>query len=81
MVQSSATLTEPIDGLVGEGYVAAVDLGGTKILAVVVSPEGIIVGRAKKKSTSRGSDAATVLDRIAECVRDAATEVASTQPR
>jgi glucokinase len=64
----------PLESLVGDGYVGAVDLGGTKILAVVVAPDGRIAGRAKKKSTSRGSDAAIVLDRIAECVREAASQ-------
>ena len=57
--------------LAGTGYVAGIDLGGTKILVAIVAPDGRIVARAKKKSISRGSDAAIVIDRIADCVRDA----------
>jgi glucokinase len=57
--------------LAGNGYVAGIDLGGTKILVAIVAPDGRIVARAKKKSTSRGSDAAVVIDRIADCVRSA----------
>src|SRR5438045_7160780 len=62
-----------IEALAGDGYVGAIDLGGTKILCAIVSPVGQIVARAKKKSTSRGSDPAAVIDRIADCLREAAT--------
>ncbi len=61
-----------IDSLVGEGFVAGVDLGGTKILAAIAGPEGRFVGRAKKKSGARGREPGPVIDRIAECVREAA---------
>lgn len=56
--------------LAGTGHVAAVDLGGTKILAAIVGPDGTIVSREKLET---GSDHAVgaVADRIAECVRGA----------
>src|SRR5690242_3862596 len=70
----AASAPEPaIDALAGEGYVGAIDLGGTKILCAIVSPVGQIVARAKKKSTTRGTDPTAVLDRIADCLREAAT--------
>jgi glucokinase len=59
--------------LAGDGYVAAVDLGGTKILAAIVTPSGEIVARTKR-STGKNHSPAAVLDRIADCVRRAATE-------
>ncbi|HEX2186557.1 MAG TPA: ROK family protein [Chloroflexota bacterium] len=57
--------------LAGEGYVGAIDLGGTKILAAIVGPDGKIVSRTKKVT---GSDhrPAVVIDRIATCLREAA---------
>jgi glucokinase len=63
--------TVPASPLAGEGYVGAVDLGGTKILAAIFDPEGKIVSRSKRPT---GSDhtPAVVLDRIASCVRRAA---------
>jgi glucokinase len=64
--------------LAGEGFVGAVDLGGTKILAAVVSPDGAIVARAKK-STGKSSAPETVIDRIAACVREA-LETAGVEP-
>jgi glucokinase len=57
--------------LAGDGYVAAVDLGGTKILAAIVAPTGEIISRAKK-STGKDQRPEVVLDRIADCVRRAA---------
>lgn len=57
--------------LAGEGYVGAVDLGGTKILAVLFGPDGRIVSRAKKP-TGKNHDPAVVIDRIAACVDEAA---------
>jgi glucokinase len=57
--------------LAGTGYVAGIDLGGTKILVAIVAPNGSIVTRAKKKSGRGGGDAGVVIDRIADCVRDA----------
>ena len=60
--------------LAGPGHVAGVDLGGTKILAAIVSPDGRIVARAKKSTgKKRDQSPATVIDRIAACVREAAT--------
>ncbi len=60
-------------GTIGDGYVAAVDLGGTKILAAVFGPDGQIAARAKK-STGKDHAPSTVIDRIAGCVRDAAAD-------
>lgn len=59
--------------LAGEGYVGGVDLGGTKILAVVVGPDGRELGRSKK-STGRNHEPGAVIDRIAKCMQDAAAE-------
>jgi glucokinase len=58
-------------GLGGSGHVASIDLGGTKILAAVFAPDGTIAGRAKK-STGKNRRYAAVVDRMAECVREAA---------
>jgi glucokinase len=57
--------------LAGDGYVGAVDLGGTKILAAVFAPDGTIAARAKK-ATGRDHSPAAVADRMASCVREAA---------
>lgn len=57
--------------LVGEGYVGAVDLGGTKILAAVFNPQGQIAGRAKRP-TGRDHAPAAIIDRIAQTLRQAA---------
>lgn len=60
------------EALVGDGYVGSVDLGGTKILASIVGPDGTVVARAKK-STGKHREAKVVIDRIADCVSEAAT--------
>ncbi len=57
--------------LAGDGYVGAIDLGGTKVLAAIVAPDGQIVSRAKK-STGKDARPGPVLDRLAETVRKAA---------
>ena len=54
-------------------YVIGVDLGGTKILAAVVSHSGKIISRAKKK-TGAGNDAVAIMDRIVKCCREAVKE-------
>src|SRR5438552_6459090 len=59
--------------LAGDGHVAAVDLGGTKILAAIVAPSGEIVSRAKR-ATGKDHRPGPVLDRIADCVRRAAKD-------
>jgi glucokinase len=59
--------------LAGDGHVAAVDLGGTKILAAIVAPSGEIVSRTKK-ATGKDRRPGPVLDRVAECVRRAAQD-------
>lgn len=50
--------------------VAGVDLGGTKILAAVVDPGGVIIGRAKKRTKAENGPL-EVLARIAQTVREA----------
>jgi glucokinase len=72
MAEAQVAESTPIESLAGKGYVVGVDLGGTKILAAVFGPDGRDVGRAKKKSGARGREAGPVIDRIAECVREAA---------
>lgn len=57
--------------LAGDGYVGGIDLGGTKILAVVVGPDGREIGRSKK-STGKNHEPGAVIDRIAKCLQEAA---------
>ncbi len=49
--------------LVGEGYVAGIDLGGTKVLAAIFAPDGTIVSRSKVLTGSVGG--LDVIDRMA----------------
>ncbi|NDE76643.1 MAG: ROK family protein, partial [Proteobacteria bacterium] len=56
--------------LIGEGYVAGIDLGGTKILAAIFAPNGTIVSRSKVLTGSVGG--LDVIDRMAAAVREAA---------
>lgn len=71
-------LTESTDNaLAGDGFVGGVDLGGTKILAVVVGPKGDLVGRAKK-ATGRNHEPSAVIDRIVKCLTEAASEAGIT---
>jgi glucokinase len=54
-------------------YLVGVDLGGTKILAGVFTPQLKCLGKAKMSTKAeRGPDA--VIERIARCVRDAVDE-------
>jgi len=53
--------------------VIGVDLGGTKILAAVVAPDGRILSRSRKRTKATG-EAAPLLDRIAACVEGAMAE-------
>src|SRR5207302_2910156 len=55
----------------GAGHVAAIDLGGTKILAAIFGPDGAVAGRAKK-STGKDHAYEAIVERMAECVREAA---------
>src|SRR5262245_18379916 len=57
--------------LAGDGYVAAVDLGGTKMMAAIVAPSGQILVR-NNRATGRDQRPGVILDRIADCVRRAA---------
>lgn len=50
--------------------VVGIDLGGTKILAAAVGSGGRILGRAKRSTKSEQGQKA-VLDRMAECAREA----------
>ena len=59
--------------IAGDGYVVAVDLGGTKIMTALFGPTGEIVGR-KKKSTGKNHEPAVLIARIAECVRQVVSE-------
>ena len=59
--------------LAGRGHVAAIDLGGTKILAAIFAADGTVVSRAKTM-THAGRGEAVVVDRMAEAVREAANE-------
>lgn len=59
--------------LAGDGYVGAIDLGGTKIAAAIVGPDGQIVARAKR-STGKDHRPEVVIDRMADVVRKAAQE-------
>lgn len=56
-----------------EKYVIGVDLGGTKILAAVISESGKIISRAKKK-TKPERPAAEILGRVVETCREAVLE-------
>src|SRR5688572_16068056 len=59
--------------LAGPGHVAAIDLGGTKILAAILAPDGTVISRAKQMThAERGSG--EVVDRMADAVREAAGE-------
>jgi glucokinase len=62
-----------------KGFYIGVDVGGTKIAAAVVTPEGKILGR-EKSSTPRGRGAKAILEAVAEVV-DAAMLDADVKPR
>lgn len=51
-------------------FVLGVDLGGTKILASVVTPDGTVIGRAKKKTRAE-KPTEEILERLAACCADA----------
>jgi len=76
MTGQTATITtngSQRNPLAGPGPAAAIDLGGTKILAAIFGPDGTVVSRAKKMTRAeRGSD--VVVDRMAEAVREAAAD-------
>ncbi len=56
-----------------QGLVAAVDLGGTKILAAIVDSENRVLGRAKS-STPAQEGGQAILGAISETIRQAAAE-------
>jgi len=62
-----------------KGFYVGVDVGGTKIAAAVVTPNGKILGR-EKGPTPRGRQPAAVLDAIVEIVEDAMRD-ADAKPR
>ena len=73
---AEAAPTAPAPGarpLAGPGYAAAIDLGGTKILAAILGPDGRVISRAKKMTHAKRG-AAAIVDRMAAAVREAAAE-------
>ncbi len=65
----AAAVTRAGNALAGEGYVAGIDLGGTKVLAAIFAPDGSIVSRAKVVTGRTGG--LDVVDRMAAAVREA----------
>lgn len=59
--------------LAGAGHVAAIDLGGTKILAAIFGSDGNVISRAKQMTHAERGEA-EVVDRMADAVREAAAE-------
>lgn len=57
----------------GDRFVLGVDLGGTKILAAVVTESGEVISRAKKK-TKPERPTEEILERLAKCCRKAVDE-------
>ena len=57
--------------------VAGIDLGGTKILAGIVAPDGAILGQARVP-TQADEDTETILDNMLSAVREAAREAGVT---
>ena len=55
------------------GLVVGADLGGTKILAGVVTPEGEIIGTAKR-ATKPKEGVEKVIDRMAKTIDDAVAD-------
>ena len=53
-----------------EKYVVGVDMGGTKILAAIITGDGTILSRAKT-ATKAHKDPTKVIDRIADCINKA----------
>ena len=53
-----------------EKYVVGVDMGGTKILAAIITGDGTILSRAKT-ATKAHKDPTQVIDRIADCINKA----------
>jgi len=53
-----------------DGPVLGIDLGGTKILAAVIDKDGRVLSRSKRKTKARRGPG-EVLDRMAECAREA----------
>lgn len=71
------TTGAPGNALAGQGYVAGIDLGGTKVLAAIFAPDGRIVSRAKVMTGAVGG--IDVIERMAAAVREAA-KVAGLDP-
>ena len=57
----------------GADLVIGIDLGGTKALAGVISPDGTVLGRSKVSTRSHG-DAAALLAEVASCARAAVAD-------
>jgi glucokinase len=61
-----------------EGFVAGIDLGGTKILAAIVDPDHRILGRAKIPTPAKDGNAAilgALLDALKNAARTAGIEI------
>lgn len=63
----------PGNALAGTGYVVGIDLGGTKVLAAIFSPDGTIISRAKVVTGRTGG--LDVVDRMTAAVSEAAKVV------
>ena len=68
MLFRSVAAHAPGNALAGKGYVAGIDLGGTKVLAAIFSPDGSIVSRAKVVTGRIGG--LDVVERMAAAVRE-----------
>ena len=79
MKHSQTQLTETSTS---DDLVVGVDMGGTKILASVISADGSIISQSKT-ATRADKDANDVIDRIAQCIREAIgeAEIESTEIR
>ena len=54
------------------GVFVGVDVGGTKVLAAVVSPAGEVLRTARRSTPGRRVDAALVEDALTQAVREVA---------
>ncbi len=52
-------------------FIIGVDIGGTKILAAVMTPDFKVLGRNRKKTRSKKPDGKSIFDRLVDCVAGA----------
>ena len=62
--------TELTETSTSDDLVVGVDMGGTKILASVITADGKIISQSKT-ATRADKGANKVIDRIARCIREA----------